>query len=249
MEWCKLYARLPRDAKILEAGEPAAWLFIVGLCHCAEQETDGFIAESALKAFGLRRLSGRVRALEATGLWQKTDRGWLVTNWAALQPTSEKLQVKREKTRQRVAKHRARNAVTNADVTPTEVEVEVEVEKNKNSSSKSSTRATRIPDDFAVTSEMVEWARDRAPDVNGPRETEKFINYWQAKSGKGATKRDWIRTWQNWFLSAQDRIEERQRPGNVVALRSDRTGTEDGPGTPAHFQRAMERARAKEAAE
>lgn len=70
-------------------------------------------------------------------------------------------------------------------------------------------RGTRIPEDFAVTPEMVAWAREKAPDVNGRRATEKFVNYWQSKTGRDATKLDWVRTWRNWMLDEQDRAERR----------------------------------------
>lgn len=67
-------------------------------------------------------------------------------------------------------------------------------------------RGTRIPDDFAVTPAMVEWARQKVPQVDGRLETEKFINYWRAKTGKDATKLDWPATWRNWMLNAAERL-------------------------------------------
>jgi hypothetical protein len=66
-------------------------------------------------------------------------------------------------------------------------------------------RATRIADDFTVTAEMVEWAREHTPGVDGRYETAKFIDYWRAKSGKDATKLDWIGTWRNWMRKASER--------------------------------------------
>lgn len=69
----------------------------------------------------------------------------------------------------------------------------------------STRRGTRIPDDFTVTPSMVEWATVNTPTVDGRRETEKFINYWRAKSGKDATKLDWTATWRNWMLNAAER--------------------------------------------
>lgn len=86
------------------------------------------------------------------------------------------------------------------------------LEQPPTSHRRSQKRATRIPDDFDVTPEMVAWARERTPEVDGRRETEKFVNYWQAKSGKDATKHDWVATWRNWMLSAQERLPSRQRP-------------------------------------
>lgn len=66
-------------------------------------------------------------------------------------------------------------------------------------------RAKRIPDDFGITEEMREWGRKNCATVDGPAETVKFINYWQAKAGKDATKLDWFATWRNWMLNAKER--------------------------------------------
>lgn len=76
-------------------------------------------------------------------------------------------------------------------------------------------RGTRIPDDFTVTPAMVQWAREKVPHVDGRLETEKFINYWRAKSGKDATKVDWEATWRNWMLNAAER-RTRASPGQNV---------------------------------
>lgn len=66
-------------------------------------------------------------------------------------------------------------------------------------------RGTRLPDDFAVTDEMKTWFAENCRGVDGGRETEKFRNYWLAKSGKDATKIDWPATWRNWMLNAAER--------------------------------------------
>ncbi len=76
-------------------------------------------------------------------------------------------------------------------------------------------RGRRIPDDFTVTPEMVAWARDNCPQVDGRVETEKFVNHWHAKTGRDATKLDWPATWRNWMLNARDRYgPARASPGN-----------------------------------
>lgn len=66
-------------------------------------------------------------------------------------------------------------------------------------------RGTRIPPDFAVTPEMVAWARKRVPHVDGRTETEKFINHWRSESGQKAVKLDWELTWKNWMLNGAER--------------------------------------------
>jgi hypothetical protein len=75
------------------------------------------------------------------------------------------------------------------------------------------TRGTRIPDDFSATAEMIAWARKHTPHV-GARETEEFIDYWQAAPGQRGVKANWLATWRNWMRREQKRIEEqRGRPG------------------------------------
>jgi hypothetical protein len=70
-------------------------------------------------------------------------------------------------------------------------------------------RGTRLPDDFRVTPEMVTWAKQRCPNVDGRTETEKFVNHWSNKPGRDALKLDWTKAWQNWMLTA-----EQQAPKN-----------------------------------
>jgi hypothetical protein len=64
-------------------------------------------------------------------------------------------------------------------------------------------RGTRLPDDFALTDEMRDWARERRPGLDASVETEKFCNHWWSKPGKDGTKLDWNRTWRNWILNAR----------------------------------------------
>jgi hypothetical protein len=64
-------------------------------------------------------------------------------------------------------------------------------------------KGTRIPADFTVTVDMVAWAREHCPHADGRLQTEMFVNYWQAKSGQAATKVDWVATWRNWMLRAE----------------------------------------------
>jgi hypothetical protein len=88
-------------------------------------------------------------------------------------------------------------------------------------------RGSRIPANFTVTAEMVAWAQEHAPLVNGKLATEKFINYWLAKSGRDATKLDWVLTWKNWMLTDQERqgtprLPERpQQPKKVFTAHVD----------------------------
>lgn len=90
-------------------------------------------------------------------------------------------------------------------------------------SNRNRTRGTRIPDDFAqtITPEMVAWFRKNCPNVDGRDQTARFVDYWSDKTGKDATKRDWVGTWRNWMRREQDKINEKQaRSGNRASSAS-----------------------------
>jgi hypothetical protein len=79
---------------------------------------------------------------------------------------------------------------------------------------------SRLPDDFTVTAEMVAWAREHTPHVDGRRETERFFDHWRAKAGKDGRKLDWVATWRNWMRTAEDRQGPRDRPAPAAATQS-----------------------------
>ena len=62
-------------------------------------------------------------------------------------------------------------------------------------------RATRLPADWEPTDELIEFARKERPDLNLRTTVMSFMNYWQSKSGKDATKLDWDKTFKNWVLN------------------------------------------------
>jgi len=91
---------------------------------------------------------------------------------------------------------------------------------------KPSARACRLPDDFAVTPAMAQWARDHVPGLvgagRGLTETEKFRDHWRSASGSRAVKRDWIAAWRNWMRRADDDLSRGPqrtpaRPGSQPA--------------------------------
>lgn len=76
------------------------------------------------------------------------------------------------------------------------------------------TRGTRIPDDFAVSAEMVAWARENTPDVDGRTTTAEFIDYWRGRPGREGEKLDWPATWRNAMRREQKWID-RRRPARA----------------------------------
>jgi hypothetical protein len=72
-------------------------------------------------------------------------------------------------------------------------------------------RGTRIPADFTVTPEMVTWARETVPHVDGPTETDNFVDYWRASSGANARKKEWVAAWRVWMRNADKDLGRRTR--------------------------------------
>lgn len=66
-----------------------------------------------------------------------------------------------------------------------------------------SSRGTRIAADFCLTKEMVEWGEENFPNVDGRKETAKFVDHFRAAAGSNATKLDWAATWRNWIRRAE----------------------------------------------
>jgi hypothetical protein len=80
-------------------------------------------------------------------------------------------------------------------------------------------RGTRIPDDFAPTPAMAEWARQETPLV-GRHETEQFVDYWRGIPGAKGEKVDWVATWRRWMRETQARAEKRSNARPVGGQRS-----------------------------
>lgn len=88
---------------------------------------------------------------------------------------------------------------------------------NKTTSKPAAKRGTRIADDFAVTEDLRDWAKRKAPLAFAELDyqTEQFVDYWRGRTGQIAIKLDWPATWQWWMRKANKELAERaQRRSN-----------------------------------
>ena len=111
-------------------------------------------------------------------------------------------------------RHRARTGLSPAEVKRSEVEVKRSEEKKPvevKGRSGGGTRRTpavgsRLPPDWRLPEDWKNWAllirKDWTPQ-GIVRESLTFRDYWLAKSGKDATKVDWLATWRNWIRRAE----------------------------------------------
>ncbi|WP_031467120.1 hypothetical protein [Sciscionella sediminilitoris] len=225
MPWFKVDDSFYDHPKVFDAPDSAVALWTRAGSWSARNLTDGFVPAN-LPARLCDTPETAVQALLDRGLWRRTKGGYRFHEWDSYQPTAAQvkdLRAKRAEAGRRGGRAKAHNTKQTADngqasasgdakqnATPTRPVPEKE-EDSLRSSSKKATRGTRIPDDFAATPEMVTWAREHTPHVDGRTETAKFIDYWQAKTGKDATKLDWVATWRNWMRNAAERAPNRGR--------------------------------------
>ena len=93
-------------------------------------------------------------------------------------------------------------------------------------------KGTRLPENWQPSEPCIAYAIDRGMTRDRVAiEAEKFKNYWTAKSGAGATKRDWSATWSNWIITAMERgygpaSNQGQRPGTYSTPRRASTGAD-----------------------
>jgi hypothetical protein len=64
--------------------------------------------------------------------------------------------------------------------------------------------ATRLPDDWTLSKVDLDFARTLLPEDRIVTEFERFRDYWHARAGPGAVKRDWSATWRNWCRKAAE---------------------------------------------
>ncbi len=88
-------------------------------------------------------------------------------------------------------------------------------------------KATRLPVDWQLTQDLETWAvrfeQSRGRSISRDQVAmlaQTFTDYWQAKSGKDATKTNWPATWRNWVRNTTERTwanlttETVDRPGS-----------------------------------
>lgn len=82
-------------------------------------------------------------------------------------------------------------------------------------------RGTRVPEDFAITTSMREWAVAKVPGLDIDHHTEAMLDHFRAAPGAKGVKLDWTATWRNWMRTEHGRYA--RTGSNVVPLRRSST--------------------------
>lgn len=206
MTWVRLDDAFPRNNKILRIGKDAKLLYIMGLCHCASNLTDGLIETKAARLIAayaeVDDFDAAAQDLAREGLWQPVEHGYLVHDYLKYNPTAEAVIQQREQNALRQNQWRAKHnggsnavtdTVTNDHVTPAPVPVPVPVpnpvpEPNTDcaesaktpNASRSDTPSAEVLGSFREVSEVLEAPkpkrRRRPPIEHAPG----FSEFWQA---------------------------------------------------------------------
>lgn len=130
--YIRLDDHFDENKKVELIGEPAAWLYVVGLCYCSRNLTDGMIPKSKVPKMVTGRVNHRVKVLLEREMW--IDRGdeYEVKDYLLHQRSRAQIEEERRKARERAAKSRRTSQGTFAgasgEVTPPEAEALTEAE-------------------------------------------------------------------------------------------------------------------------
>lgn len=249
MAWFKVddgFATSPKVLSIPRAHRLAAiGLWTVAGTWCSKHLTDGRVPGFMLEEWGADVSHGT--ALVAAGLWVETEAGYAFHAWDEYQPSRADVQAHRDRERRRKEEWRAKKAgntgESHADVPtgqqgvshrPSALPDPTHPDPTRPDQLKgvnAAKRGARIPDQFIVTTSMRLWAAEKVPLVDVDVSTAKFVDFWRAKTGKDATKLDWVATWRNWLRSDQERAERfhtKPTPTNR-AMQTLALGLDDGP--------------------
>jgi hypothetical protein len=219
MPWFKIDDGFTNSKPVLQLQRrvrtSAIGLWTLAGAWSAKEMTDGFVPEYVIEE--LASTPAIAGHLVKCGLWEEAQDGWKFKGWEKYQPTREQIMEARDREAERKRKYRESQRRPSGTITgqaeghqwesghpdPTRPDPTRPVKEEASASSSAAKRATRIPEGFEVTQAMKAWAATKAPYADLRLETEKFINYWTARSGKDATKLDWAATWRNWILNAK----------------------------------------------
>ncbi len=105
MPWFKVDDNLAFHAKVVAAGNPAMGLWVRAGSWCAQQLTDGYVADHMLAAIGT---PAQAKRLVDVGLWDRASGGYKFHGWTERQPSKGDVEAERSAARDRMRSVRAK---------------------------------------------------------------------------------------------------------------------------------------------
>lgn len=99
MTWVRIDDQLPDHPKLARISARivphAGWLHVCALCYCSRHLTDGFVPDGIIPRLVTFGTQQSLAALQESGLWERTDGGYLLHDYLEYQPSREQVQAQR----------------------------------------------------------------------------------------------------------------------------------------------------------
>jgi hypothetical protein len=245
------------------AGTRLVWITFLAKCNKHGEVFGSVPGIARLANVSLEECAAAIETLLTPDKWSRTpdnegrrigpiDGGWQILNHAkfdAIRNASERAEYKRqwdkENRRNRPnAAHRTpdknpdnSDSATTVPTPPTPTPLKKEQEQKI--MPHSAKRGTRLLPDWQPTETELRWAEDARPDVDAKAEVEKFRDYWIAKTGRDASKRDWPATWRNWIRNSRGSYADRSTSRKLSVVEQIEQNIADRKQREAHEARAI----------
>lgn len=196
MRWFRMYAEAVDDAKLRLLAFEDRWHYVALLCCKAEgilDESAALLRRKVAVKLGLdmSALDEVMRRLAEVGLVDASTLqpiAWKKRQFVSDQDPTAALRQKA---------WRERNALRNGRVTRTETEADTDTDTEETERDAPAKRGTRLllAD---MPGEWGDFCRKERPDLSPAAVFAIFRDHWTAKTGKDATRLDWLATWRNW---------------------------------------------------
>lgn len=195
--------------KIIGLSDKAFRVYVESVLYSCQHLTDGFIDERVAVAKSWDAVADELMGNDAVNAsWQRVDGGFQIHGFTDKQTSKDQVEAVREK-RRNAAKKRWEskpdaNAMHNASKPDANAMPETETEIEVVNAQKG---ATGMKYDWSPSSELLDWAKTKTPNVDIQYQTERFVNYWL---GTGKRMKNWDATWRNWMLKQSKEVSPAQ---------------------------------------
>lgn len=207
----------------------AQGLWMRMLCVCARHEPKGYLAINGnpLGVDAIARLAGvteteagnLIAELEANGVFSR-DRSRRIYSRRMVRDEKRSKEGRKWKKHglaeaaEKTAENPAPSRVPTRGPSAQKPEARGEEKEAPNGASKKKPgRGSRLPPDWRLPVEWVDWAvREGLDEASARREGERFRDYWHSVPGQRGVKLDWEATWRVWIRKAVD--ERPRRPAS-----------------------------------
>jgi hypothetical protein len=177
MPWVRLDDRFPSHRKVALLSDRAFRLHVSAICWCAENLTNGHIADRELPLIArLRNVKATAKQLEDAGLWDRSDGGWFIHDYLDYNPSRDQVLAERKKNAERQERWRRRkngnpstpdgahNSSSNGVTPESEMQPgDTTATRRKHDGDTTATRTDAVPDEESQVSKVRNAVTNDAP--------------------------------------------------------------------------------------